>query len=188
MGIGGSGTWLKKRWLVLPVCMLAIGSVAGGNAINSRVSEMQEPEWSLLLPEDEGRVEVELSCSNCHGLKQLITQRKSEAGWRASVQKMASSYQAPIDREDFPILVAYLSKHFGERNVIEELPININSCSAAVLKRLPGISAETAEEIIRARDSNGRFTNVEDLLQVKGIDKGTFKKLKAFIIVGESTK
>lgn len=188
MGIGGSGTWLKKRWLLLPVYILAIGAIVGGNAINSRVSRMQEPEWSLLLPEDEGRVEVELSCSNCHGLKQLITQRKSEAGWRASVQKMVSSYQAPIDKEDFPILVAYLSKHFGEGNVIEELPININACSAAVLQRLPGISKETAEEIIRFRGSNGRFTDVEDLIHVRGINKDTFKSIKAFISIGESTK
>jgi competence protein ComEA len=135
----------------------------------------------VLLPEDEGKAEAMLSCSNCHGLKQVITQKKTKAGWQTSVQKMIVTYQAPVAKEDIPVLVAYLAKHFGEGNPIEQLPLNVNTCSSAALERLPGISAETAKAIVECRRTGGAFTSVDDLRRVEGIDDAALKRIKPYI-------
>lgn len=152
----------------------------GGPAVRQ-----EEPDWSLLLPEDDGKAEVAISCSNCHGLKQVIAQRKTAAGWRATVQKMISSYQVPIDKEDFPLVVGYLAKHCGEGNAIEKAPIDINASTAAALERLPGMTDEMARAIVEYRGRNGRFGSVDELLSVGGVDSGLLKKIKPFISAGD---
>ncbi len=158
------------------------GVVIASNAIQEeKRKEAEEPDWGLLLPEDEGRAEVLLSCSNCHGLKQLITQKKTKSGWRNSVQKMISTYQAPVDKEDIPVLISYLARHFGEGNPLEQLPVNINTGSAAQLERLPGISAARAKAIIEHRTVNGFFESIESLQSVNGIDAEALKQIRPFI-------
>jgi len=42
--------------------------------------------------------------------------------------------------------------------------IDINTCSEAEFKALPGVSIVTAKKIIKARDENGSFASVEDFL------------------------
>jgi competence ComEA-like helix-hairpin-helix protein len=138
-------------------------------------------DWSVFLPEGEGRTEVVVSCVGCHDLRQVITQKKSKIGWRTSVQKMVSEYKAPVDREDFQILVAYLSANFGDENPIERLPININSSPEQSLARLPGISADIAAAIVESRKSEGVFVSVDDLLRVKGISPTTFERIKRYV-------
>ncbi len=60
--------------------------------------------------------------------------------------------------------------------------ININTASAKDLISIKGIGKKTAEKIINYRKSN-KFKNIEDIMKVKGIGKGKFKKLKASITV-----
>ena len=141
----------------------------------------EEADWSLLLPEDDGKAEVVISCSNCHGLKQLITQKKTKNGWQTSVQKMVSTYQVPVDKSDFPTLIGYLAKYFGESNPIEQLPININTSKSEALERLPGMTGEKARALVECRESKGDFGVIEDLLNVRGIDAATLKKIRPFI-------
>jgi competence ComEA-like helix-hairpin-helix protein len=144
-------------------------------------SAEEEVDWSVFLPAGEGRTEVVVSCVGCHDLRQVITQKKSKVGWRTSVQKMVSEYQAPVDRDDFPILVAYLSANFGDKNPIEQLPMNINRSSAESLARVPGISADVAAAIVESRTSRGAFASIEDLLRVKGLDMDTFDRIKQYL-------
>jgi competence protein ComEA len=160
------------------------GEVAPRNAFqDEKQKAAEEADWSALLPEGEGKTEVALACSNCHGLKQLITQKKTRAGWQTSVQKMIAVYQVPVAQEDFQILVAYLAKHFGEGNPIERLPMNINTSSAEALGRLPGVGAETAKAIVESREASGPFAAVEDLSRVKGIDAETLKRIRPYLKV-----
>lgn len=138
-------------------------------------------DWSVFLPDGEGKSLVMLSCSSCHDLTQVITQKKTVSGWRASLQKMVSMYKAPLDKEDFPALTDYLSKHFGKTNPIERLPMDINSSSAESLARLPGISADLARAIVDTRERKARFKSVEDLSRVEGIDDQVLKRIRAYI-------
>ncbi len=60
--------------------------------------------------------------------------------------------------------------------------ININTASAKELTSIKGIGKKTAEKIINYRKSN-KFKKIEDIMKVKGIGKGKFRKLKDFIRV-----
>ena len=64
--------------------------------------------------------------------------------------------------------------------------VNINSADAAQLETLPGIGASTAEKIIAYRDENGRFTTIEEIMDVPGIGQGKFDQLQALITVDDN--
>lgn len=61
--------------------------------------------------------------------------------------------------------------------------ININTADKEGLQCLPGIGESRAEAIIEYRESMGRFTKIEDIMQVSGIKEGAFQKIKDRICV-----
>lgn len=138
-------------------------------------------DWSVFLPDGEGKSIVMLSCSSCHDLRQVITQKKTESGWRTSVQKMVSMHKAPLDKEDMPALTEYLSRHFGKTNPIERLPMDINSSPVESLARLPGVSTDLARAIVDTRERTGPFESVEELSRVEGIEGPVLKKISVYV-------
>lgn len=64
------------------------------------------------------------------------------------------------------------------------LPVNINASDALTLSRaLVGVGPVKAAAIVDYREQNGPFTKPEDLLQVKGIGRGTLRKNQGRISV-----
>jgi len=63
------------------------------------------------------------------------------------------------------------------------IPLNINTATKLELTALPGIGAYKAAQIIQWRDHNGEFVTTTDLVNVKGIGKGTITKLAGRITV-----
>jgi competence protein ComEA len=61
--------------------------------------------------------------------------------------------------------------------------ININTADAATLETLPRIGPAMSARIIAWRDSNGRFTTIDDLMSVTGIGDKTFDGLKDLVTV-----
>ncbi|KRA25855.1 competence protein ComEA [Microbacterium sp. Root61] len=61
--------------------------------------------------------------------------------------------------------------------------VNLNTADAAALDTLPRIGAAMAERIIQWRESNGRFTSVEDLLAVPGIGDKMLEALRDLVTV-----
>ncbi len=61
--------------------------------------------------------------------------------------------------------------------------VNINTASIAELDTLPRLGPAMAERIIAWRETNGRFSNVDDLLNVPGIGNKTFESLKELVTV-----
>jgi len=61
--------------------------------------------------------------------------------------------------------------------------IDLNSASASELLTLPGLGKKSVENIIDYRNKNGRFKKVGDLLNVKGIGKTKFEKIKKLVTI-----
>lgn len=61
--------------------------------------------------------------------------------------------------------------------------INLNSATAAELTQLPGVGEVTAEAIVSHRDTVGKFSSVEQLLDISGIGPAKFDKLQDLVTV-----
>ena len=59
--------------------------------------------------------------------------------------------------------------------------ININTATRNELIDLPGIGESTADKIISYRDAKKGFRKIEELMNVSGIGKKKFEKIKSFI-------
>ncbi|MDY4302200.1 ComEA family DNA-binding protein [Pseudomonas salmasensis] len=62
--------------------------------------------------------------------------------------------------------------------------VNLNAADAETLRRdLFGIGASKAKAIIAYRESNGPFTAVDELLEVKGIGKALLEKNRDRLVI-----
>lgn len=62
--------------------------------------------------------------------------------------------------------------------------ININTAEKEQLMTLPGIGESKADAIIAYRQAQGNFQSTEELMNIRGIKKGVYDKIKDLIIVG----
>jgi competence protein ComEA len=66
--------------------------------------------------------------------------------------------------------------------------VNVNTASAEQLSLLPGVGDARAREIVAARQKQGGFKRVEDLLAIKGIGEASLAKLRPYVsLSGETT-
>lgn len=57
-------------------------------------------------------------------------------------------------------------------------PINVNSADEELLAELPGIGPSRAAAIIEERETNGAFTDADDLTRVNGIGPATVDRMR----------
>lgn len=84
----------------------------------------------------------------------------------------------------------YITSSFGNNSIIiqnnnkgEREKVNINTANQTELETLPGIGTATAEKIIDYRNKNGKFDNIEDIQNVKGIGQSKYENIKESICV-----
>jgi competence ComEA-like helix-hairpin-helix protein len=63
-------------------------------------------------------------------------------------------------------------------------PVNLNTASSAELQQVPGIGPATAEKILQARKSYGKFKTVNDLEAIRGIGPKRLDKMRKYLTVG----
>jgi competence protein ComEA len=61
--------------------------------------------------------------------------------------------------------------------------VNLNTADVTALEALPGVGPATAQAILDYRQAHGRFSAVDDLLDVKGIGPAKFTAIKAHVTV-----
>lgn len=61
--------------------------------------------------------------------------------------------------------------------------VSLNTATIEELLTLPNIGESKAKDIIKYREEHGGFNNIEEIMNVKGIGKSTFEKLKDYIII-----
>lgn len=61
--------------------------------------------------------------------------------------------------------------------------VDLNAASESELEALPGVGPATAAAILAYRDQHGRFTSVDDLLEVRGIGDAKLDQLRPLVRV-----
>lgn len=72
----------------------------------------------------------------------------------------------------------------GEGHFQTDDRIDLNTADASQLSTLSGIGQSKAEAIIAYREAHGRFSSIEEIMNVEGIKEGTFSKIKDKISAG----
>lgn len=67
------------------------------------------------------------------------------------------------------------------KNSNYDIKVNINKANLEELTKLPGISKKTALNILEYREKYGNFTNLSELLKIKGITIEDLEELKKYI-------
>lgn len=103
-------------------------------------------------------------------------------------QKIYIPFKGEVTEND--IQQEYITSNFGDNSIIiedknkgESGKVNINTANQTELETLPGIGTATAEKIIDYRNKNGKFNNIEDIRNVKGIGESKFENIKESICV-----
>lgn len=73
------------------------------------------------------------------------------------------------------------SINVSSNNSTESSKVNINTATKEQLKNLSGIGDSTAEKIIKYREENGVFSNIEELKNVSGIGESKYNKIASNI-------
>ena len=66
---------------------------------------------------------------------------------------------------------------------VNTVGVNINNASAELLKYVSGLNSRVVKEIVTKRDSDGAFTNREQLKEVKFLGEKTFEQAAGFLKV-----
>ncbi len=64
-----------------------------------------------------------------------------------------------------------------------EGPININTATPELLEQLPGVGPKTAQRIVEYREAHGRFSSVDELMNVKGIGPKKLEQIRLLATV-----
>lgn len=72
-------------------------------------------EETIRLKEGAGRDVTAARCGTCHSLDyiQMNAPLMNEASWEKSMRKMIEKFGAPVDKEDAPRILAYLSEYYS---------------------------------------------------------------------------
>jgi competence ComEA-like helix-hairpin-helix protein len=69
--------------------------------------------------------------------------------------------------------------------VDREPRLDLNAATVEDLKRLPGVGPVLAARILETRHRQGRFGGLDDLRQVKGLNRDKFERLRPLVTLGE---
>ena len=126
---------------------------------------------------------------NCEGVYELpngsrIYQAIEVAGGFREDADTKAVNQAEVLEDEERIYVPVIGEEENESSPAEKGgKININKASKEELMSLPGVGESRAEDIIRYREEQGSFQNIEDIMRVSGIKEGLFEKIKDLITV-----
>ncbi len=71
-------------------------------------------------------------------------------------------------------------------SVVNNVGVNLNTASAALLKYVSGINSSLAKKIVAYRDEHGKITSRAELLNVSGMGEKTFEQCAGFLKIPES--
>jgi competence protein ComEA len=115
----------------------------------------------IKLPDGPGKKTVEKVCFTCHGPENVLKKRRTKAQWDKVLDTMAENGAKATDKE-FEEVLAYLNRYFAQ--------INVNKASPAEIQEAVDLTADEAAAIVKYREANGEFKNLDDVARVPGLD------------------
>ena len=81
-------------------------------------------------------------------------------------------------------IIADKHKKDSDQKASKNYKINLNTASEEeLIENLDGIGPAMAKRIIEYRETNGGFSSIEELMNIKGIGEKRFEKLKNSVTV-----
>ena len=73
----------------------------------------------------------------------------------------------------------------GSHSLLIGMPIDLNTARAVDLEAIPGIGPVLAQRIVATRDERGGFSDLDELLAVKGIGAKRLKTLRKYLTISK---
>jgi hypothetical protein len=87
----------------------AAPSTVTGAGVTLRSVNVDFPDPGRMFPGDTKADAINNNCLACHSAGMVLTQPAlSRAEWQSEVEKMRSTYKAPVEQTDVPAIVDYL--------------------------------------------------------------------------------
>lgn len=137
---------------------------------NSRLSDAIEKAGGL--KEDADITKINLACLLEDGIKIYIPNRKDGNNIN---QDETEKYVMTPDENN--ISIKDTNKDTLNKKDTK-IMVNINTATQAELETIPGIGPSTALKIIKYRQENGKFKNIEDIKEVSGIGDSKYNQMK----------
>ena len=121
----------------------------------------------------------------CPGVYELpkgsrIYEAIEQAGGLKKSADITGVNQAQVLEDEMQVFVP--TKGEGNEST-ESGKVNINMATKEELMTLSGIGESKADSIIQYREQQGKFQNIEDIMNISGIKDGLFQKIKDYITV-----
>ena len=65
----------------------------------------------------------------------------------------------------------------------EEKKVNLNKATVEELAQIPGLNGELAKKVVEKRKQNGEFVDLEELLDIDGIDNNLLRSLRKHLFI-----
>lgn len=132
------------------------------------------------FPEGPAKQYIENICLQCHQPSQLLSQRKTESDWRATIQRMSQRISqkgiaVPADRYD--AITAYMIKYFPKTE--DPTKIDMNKATAEQIAGAAlGLTLAEAKALVAYREKHGDYREWGDMLVVYGVDGRKLEAVK----------
>jgi len=154
------------------ICASALVLCAGAVVLSTGGAFGQKSETGTVREDKADKAAFEAVCGKCHP-PSMVDSLKSESEWRETIELMVKIGAEGSD-EQFDRLVRFLLRNWTK--------VNVNTATAAEIAPVLDVSNETAEAIVKRRDTNGGFRTIEELKKVRGVDAAKIEGRKDRIV------
>jgi len=130
------------------------------------------------LPDGPGKEETLRVCKGCHELARSVSLRQDREGWAITIKKMVA-LGAKGSEKDFNAVFEYLATNYPADAAA---PLNVNEATQIDLESRLSLKRSQAAAVIRYRNENGPFKNLDDLKKVPGIDAAALDARKSALV------